>query len=72
MRQRSAVARLLWEAILLRRGNDITAFRWQDLSEEDLGQAELLMRNEWAQSTTHKLGVQMLVMTNFLVLTQPR
>lgn len=66
MVQRTNVARLLWEALLLRRGKDSDAFRWQELCEEDLSQAELLMLEHWAQTTTHKLGSQLLVMTNFL------
>ncbi len=66
MVQRTNVARLLWEAILLRRGNDSEAFRWHELCEEDLSQAELLMLEHWAKTTTHKLGSQMLVMTKFL------
>lgn len=36
-------ARILWEAILVRRGGAPADFRWQTLSEEDLSQAELLM-----------------------------
>jgi len=34
---RCDAARLLWEALLLRRRNDPTAFSWHDLCEEDLG-----------------------------------
>src|SRR5437667_1356281 len=54
------------KSLLLRRGNDPAAFRWHDLCEEDLSQAELLMREHWAETTTHKLGSQLLVMTKFL------
>jgi hypothetical protein len=58
--------RILWEAILARRGDDSTAFQWQTLSEEDLSQAELLMRAHWAQSTTYKRMMSLLVFTRFL------
>lgn len=63
---RNDTARLLWDAILLRRRNDPTAFRWQDLCEEDLHQAELFMREHWTSGTTYKRGTQLLGMTNFL------
>lgn len=58
--------RVLWEAILTRRGGDPTSFRWQTLSEEDLSQAELLMRVHWAESTTYKRMMSLLVFTRFL------
>jgi integrase len=63
---RLATARILWEAILARRGGDPVAFRWQSLSEEDLSQAELLMRVHWAESTTYKRMMSLLVFTRFL------
>jgi hypothetical protein len=65
MRLKNAVARLLWEAILLRRGNDPTAFRWQELCEEDLSQTELLMREHWEPDTVHYRGTQLLGMVSF-------
>ena len=63
---RLAGARILWEAILTRRGGDPEAFRWQTLSEEDLSQAELLMRVHWAESTTYKRMMSLLVFVRFL------
>ena len=63
---RLAGARILWEAILTRRGGDPEAFRWTALSEEDLSQAELLMRVHWAESTTYKRMMSLLVFTRFL------
>jgi hypothetical protein len=65
MRLKNAAARLFWEAILLRRGNDPTAFRWQELCEEDLSQAELLMREHWTPGTVHNQGIRLLLMVNF-------
>jgi hypothetical protein len=59
-------ARILWEAILVRRSGDPAAFRWPALSEEDLSQAELLMQARWAQSTTYKRMMSLLVFTRFL------
>jgi hypothetical protein len=58
--------RILWEAILVRRGGDSTAFRWTALSEEDLSQAELLMQTHWSHSTTYKRVMSLLVFTRFL------
>ncbi|GHO77212.1 hypothetical protein KSD_49830 [Ktedonobacter sp. SOSP1-85] len=63
---RLAMARLLWEAILLRRGNDPAAFCWTNLCEEDLSQAELLMREHWKPSTVYQQGTRLLGMINFL------
>ncbi len=63
---RLAGARILWEAILARRGGDPEAFRWPALSEEDLSQAELLMRVHWAESTTYKRMMSLLVFVRFL------
>lgn len=66
MALRLGCARILWEAILVRRGGDPADFRWQSLSEEDLSQAELLMRMHWSQSTTYKRMASLLVFTRFL------
>jgi hypothetical protein len=63
---RLAGGRILWEAILTRRGGDPEAFRWPALSEEDLSQAELLMRVHWAESTTYKRMMSLLVFVRFL------
>ena len=59
-------ARILWEAVLKRRRGELTAFRWESLQEEDLSQAELLMRIHWSESRTHKMTVGLLVLTRFL------
>src|SRR5260221_7578548 len=66
MFHKSAAARLLWEAILLRRRNDPTAFDWQNLCEEDLRQAELFMIEHGAPRTTYRRGNLLVGMTNFL------
>lgn len=58
--------RLLWEAILLRRGNDPAAFSWANLCEEDLRQTELLMREHWEPGTVYKRGTALLGMMDFL------
>ena len=58
--------RILWEAILVRRHGDPMTFRWPALSEEDLSQAELLMRTHWSPSTTYKRVMSLLVFTRFL------
>jgi len=58
--------RMLWEAILLRRKGKSEAFHWGTLAEEDLNQAELLMREKWAASTTYKQMAYLLVLTRFL------
>jgi hypothetical protein len=47
-------ARILWEAILTRRGNQVDRFDWGNICDEDMNQAELLMRERWNQSTTYK------------------
>jgi hypothetical protein len=44
MGRRSDAARILWDAIERRRKGKAEAFSWQNFSEEDLSQAELLMR----------------------------
>jgi hypothetical protein len=66
MGQRLGAARMLWEAILARRAGDPGAFHWDKLSEEDLSQAELVMRSHWEETTTYKLTASMLVFTRFL------
>jgi len=66
MSRRLDAARILWEAILRRRKMRPEAFAWQNFSEEDLSQAELLMRASWRESTTYKLIVSLLVFTRFL------
>ncbi len=66
MARRVDGARLLWEAILRRRTGDATAFRWETLHEEDLSQAEILMRLEWSVSTTFGHVVGTLVFSRFL------
>jgi hypothetical protein len=52
MPRRSATARMLWEAALLRRKGKSEDFHWDALTEEDLSQAELLMRENWAASSS--------------------
>lgn len=59
-------ARILWEAVLKRRRGESAAFRWESLQDEDLSQAELLMRIHWSDSRTHKMTVMLLVLTRFL------
>lgn len=66
MSRRSEAARILWDAIERRRKRRAEAFTWQNFSEEDLSQAELLMRATWSESTTYKLIVTLLVFTRFL------
>jgi len=66
MSRRSEAARILWEAIERRRKGRAEAFAWQNFSEEDLSQAELLMRASWSESTTCKVIVSLLVFTRFL------
>lgn len=60
-------ARLLWEAILTRRKNVADDFRWDDLCEEDLNQAELLMLDKWFPSTAHKAATRLIALTEFLM-----
>jgi len=60
-------ARLLWEAILNRRKNAADDFRWDDLCEEDLNQAELLMLDKWSPSTAHKAATRLIALTEFLM-----
>ena len=66
MGRRSDAARILWEAIQQRRKRKPEEFSWQSFSEEDLSQAELLMRASWSESTAYKLIVSLLVFTRFL------
>ena len=66
MSRRLSAARILWEAIQLRRQGKAEEFSWQNLTEEDLSQCELLMRARWSDSTTYKLIVSLLVLTKFL------
>jgi hypothetical protein len=66
MGRRSDAARILWDAIQRRREKKPEDFSWQSFSEEDLSQAELLMRASWSESTTYKLIVSLLVFTRFL------
>ena len=40
--------------------------RGRSFSEEDLSQAELLMRASWSDSTTYKLIIRLLVFARFL------
>ena len=66
MSRRLDAARLLWEAIHTRRNGRVETFSWQSFSEEDLSQAELLMRCSWKQSTTYRLVASLLVFARFL------
>lgn len=66
MSRRSEAARILWDAIERRRKGRAAAFAWQNFSEEDLSQAELLMRASWSESTTYKSVVTLLAFTRFL------
>jgi integrase len=61
------MARLLWESILTRRKNVADGFRWDDLCEEDLNQAELLMLDKWFPSTAHKAATRLIALTEFLM-----
>jgi hypothetical protein len=66
MGRRLDAVRILWDAIQRRRNGKPEAFAWRNLSEEDLSQAELLMRASLSESTTYKLIVRLLVFTRFL------
>ena len=44
----------------------IERLQWESFSEEDLSQAELLMRACWSDSRAHKMTVSLLVFTRFL------
>lgn len=48
-----AAARILWDAILTRRNGDSNNFQWENFCDEDLNQAEILMRQRWGQNTTY-------------------
>jgi hypothetical protein len=66
MSRRLDAVRILWDAIHERRSGKSEAFAWQSFSEEDLSQAELLMRASWSDATTYKLIVTLLVFARFL------
>ena len=66
MAGRLSGARILWEAILLRRQRKPENFSWENLTEEDISQCEILMREKWNQSTTYRQIVSLLVLTRFL------
>ena len=66
MSRRLDAVRVLWDAIRGRRSGKSEAFAWQSFSEEDLSQAELLMRASWSDATTYKLIVSLLVFARFL------
>jgi hypothetical protein len=60
-------ARVLWEAILPRCGDNQEVFRWETLSEEDLNQAELFMHErKWAIVTIYKQVTRLMGLVNFL------
>lgn len=61
-----STARLLWQAILQRRRDQPDRFRWETLCEEDLSQAELLMRERWRPVSVYQQGIRMLVFAEFL------
>jgi hypothetical protein len=58
--------RVLWEAILSRRGGDPGAFRWDSLGYEDLREAESVMRARWSENTTHKRTIAVTSFARFL------
>lgn len=59
-------ARILWEAILNRRKNSQCEFEWTTLCDEDLNQAEMLMRERWHQSTTYKSASHLVSLSQFV------
>jgi hypothetical protein len=59
-------ARLLWEAILARRKPQAEAFSWESLCEEDLQQAELLMREKWKLSSVYQNALRLAGLAGFL------
>ncbi len=59
-------ARILWEAILNRRRNSQYQFEWTTLCDEDLNQAEMLMRERWQQSTTYKSASHLVSLSQFV------
>jgi hypothetical protein len=58
-------ARILWGAILARRNNNSNNFQWENLCDEDLNQAEILMLERWGQSTTYKCTSHLLSLSRF-------
>jgi len=67
MLHRVAAARVLWEAVLLRRGGIIEAFTWEELCEEDFSQAETFMlERKWAPTTIYKQVLRLVSLSNFL------
>jgi integrase len=60
------VARVLWEALLQRRGGQAADFRWESLGTADLDAAETLMRQRWAASTTHQSATRLVKLATFL------
>jgi hypothetical protein len=58
-------ARILWDAILARRNGDPNNFHWENLCDEDLNQAEILMRERWGQNTTYKCTSHLLSLSRF-------
>lgn len=66
MSRRLDAARILWEAIYRRLHGKAEAFSWRGFSDEDLSQAELLMRASWKDSTTYRLIGSLLVFARFL------
>jgi hypothetical protein len=66
MARRLSAARILREAILLRRQGKSENFSWENLAEEDISQCEILMREKWNESTTYRQMVSLLVLTKFL------
>ncbi len=62
--------RMLWKAVQQRHQRTEMSFDWGTLSEEDLRQTELLMIEQWALSTTHKIGHRLLRLAQFLAARQ--
>lgn len=58
-------ARILWDAILARRNGEPKNFHWDNLCDEDLNQAEILMRERWGQNTTYKCTSHLLSLARF-------
>jgi hypothetical protein len=58
--------RVLWEAIMSRRGGNPSAFRWDSLCYEDLREAESAMRLRWTENTTHKRTIVLMCFARFL------
>ena len=66
MQIKSQVARMLWEAVLTRRGGKADTFRWEELCEEDLSQTELLLRERYCQGTARRPYLYALTIIKFL------